>query len=120
MPIYEFVCESCGHEFEQILAFSATKMPNCPACQSEHVRRQMSRPAIHFKGSGWYINDSKVASKVSANGTEKEKSGTSEGNSGETLPSGGSGDGNGATESKSNESKSEVKTTASSESTKVE
>jgi len=119
MPIYEFVCESCGHEFEQILAFSATKMPNCPSCQSEEVRRQMSRPAIHFKGSGWYINDSKVASKVSANGVDKEKDGSSEGSSSEASPSGGASESNGAAASNSSESKESGKTVNKSESTKA-
>lgn len=119
MPIYEFICESCSHEFEQILAFSATKMPNCPVCQSERVHRQMSRPAIHFKGSGWYITDSKVASKGSANGSDKEKSTSSEGSSGEATSSPGTGEGGGTTESKSSESKDEIKATPKSESTKT-
>ncbi|MBX3013880.1 MAG: zinc ribbon domain-containing protein [Caldilineaceae bacterium] len=70
MPIYEFVCRNCHHEFEQILSFSATSMPNCPNCSSSEVERRVGRPAIHFKGSGWYITDSK-ASKDSANATTK-------------------------------------------------
>ena len=61
MPIYEFICQACNHEFEQIVSFSATKLPHCPACHSEQVHRQLSRPAIHFKGSGWYITDSKAS-----------------------------------------------------------
>ncbi len=69
MPIYEFLCQNCGHEFEQILPFSAQGTPSCPVCQSVQVVRRMGRPAIHFKGSGWYINDSKT-SKDSANGTD--------------------------------------------------
>lgn len=77
MPIYEFVCQACGHEFEQIVPFSATTLPRCSVCQSEQVQRQLSRPAIHFKGSGWYITDSK-ASKTSANGNDGEKAGAAE------------------------------------------
>ena len=68
MPIYEFLCQSCGHEFERILPFSAQSTPPCPQCKSEQVVRQMGRPAIHFKGSGWYINDSKTV-KESATGS---------------------------------------------------
>lgn len=68
MPIYEFVCQSCGNEFEKILSFSAQTMPHCPKCNSQQVERQVGRPAIHFKGSGWYITDSK-ASKDSSNGS---------------------------------------------------
>jgi putative FmdB family regulatory protein len=69
MPIYEFLCQSCEHEFEQILPFSAQSTPHCPQCKSNQVARQVGRPAIHFKGSGWYINDSKRG-KDSANGSE--------------------------------------------------
>jgi len=68
MPIYEFVCQDCGHEFELIQSFSDASIPQCPVCHSEGVMRRVGRPAIHFKGSGWYITDSKKASKASANG----------------------------------------------------
>lgn len=68
MPIYEFLCRNCGNEFEKILPFSAQTVPHCPQCKSDQVERQMGRPAIHFKGSGWYITDSK-AGKESAHGS---------------------------------------------------
>jgi len=70
MPIYEFVCRECGHEFEKILAFSATTTPVCSNCGANNVDRRIGRPAIHFKGSGWYINDSKKDSaKKAKNGS---------------------------------------------------
>ena len=79
MPIYEFICGSCDHEFEQIVSFSAATAPACPACAGNEVKRRMSKPAIHFKGSGWYITDSKTDGKKSngngANGGEKSKDG---------------------------------------------
>ncbi len=74
MPIYEFVCQSCANEFERIQSFSDSSTPACPNCSSANVERQLGKPAIHFKGSGWYINDSKKAAKESANG--QSKSGT--------------------------------------------
>lgn len=78
MPIYEFACQHCGNEFEKILSFSAQTIPHCPKCNSQTVERRVGRPAIHFKGSGWYITDSK-AKKDSSNGssaktTEKSES----------------------------------------------
>lgn len=68
MPIYEFACQDCGHEFEIIQSFSDNSTPACPNCQGRHVQRRLSAPAIHFKGSGWYITDSKNAAKGSATG----------------------------------------------------
>ncbi len=87
VPIYEFVCQSCANEFEHIQSFSDSRMPVCPQCQSVQVVRRMGRPAIHFKGSGWYINDSKKKSseskdknnvKVAEDGSETKKETTTE------------------------------------------
>ena len=72
MPLYEYLCGDCGTAFEAIQSFSATATPICPNCQSSNVSRMLSRPAIHFKGSGWYITDSKNTGKQSANGAGKE------------------------------------------------
>jgi len=75
MPLYEFVCGDCNTQFEAIQSFSATTQPNCPVCHSNNVTRLLSKPAIHFKGSGWYITDSKNSGKQSANGTAKGSNG---------------------------------------------
>ncbi len=77
MPIYEFACQDCGHEFEQIQSFSDSSTPACPNCQGRHVQRRLSPPAIHFKGSGWYITDSKNAGKSSATAPKASDSGKS-------------------------------------------
>lgn len=78
MPIYEFICQSCGNEFEQIRSFSDSSMSECTSCGSEQVVRRVGRPAIHFKGSGWYITDSKKGdsknSRESSSGTSSVKS----------------------------------------------
>lgn len=73
MPIYEYNCSGCGTDFEKLMSFSETTSPACPACDSTAVARQLGRPAIHFKGSGWYITDSKSSSKESANGGKNSK-----------------------------------------------
>lgn len=43
MPIYEFQCKSCGHQFEE-LVFRATEADDlvCPGCKSKKVHKLMS------------------------------------------------------------------------------
>ncbi len=86
MPIYELACKECGNQYERIVSFSSTVLPACPACRSADVSRLPSKPAIHFKGSGWYITDSKnedkkkkaAAQKTESNGSGPEKAKESE------------------------------------------
>ena len=66
MPIYEYECLNCGITFEKRQSFSDVPKADCPNGHSE-TRRLLAAPAIVFKGSGFYVNDSK--SKNSANGT---------------------------------------------------
>ncbi len=42
MPIYEYSCAECGHEFEEIL-FKEGETVTCPRCQSREARKLMSR-----------------------------------------------------------------------------
>lgn len=56
MPLYEYRCKQCGHQFEKIQSFSAPEEKVCPACGGE-VERLISAPAFQFKGAGWYVND---------------------------------------------------------------
>lgn len=53
MPIYEYRCESCGHQFEKMVKIGA-ETPPCPACEAANVRKMVSAPSFHLKGSGWY------------------------------------------------------------------
>ena len=57
MPLYEYRCENCGHQFEKIQRFSDDPITVCPSCGSGPVVKLLSSPAIQFKGSGWYITD---------------------------------------------------------------
>ena len=76
MPLYEYRCKKCGHQFEKIQSFTAPDEKECPVCKGE-VERLISAPAIQFKGSGWYVND--YAGKGRAKSAEKssESSGDS-------------------------------------------
>src|ERR1051325_10729652 len=57
MPLYEYSCENCGHQFERIQKFSDPPVETCPKCGGGPVRKLVSSPAFQFKGSGWYVTD---------------------------------------------------------------
>ncbi len=48
MPIYEYVCEACGQEFEKMVRFSdVDSAPVCPVCGSKETHKQISRVAAN-------------------------------------------------------------------------
>jgi putative FmdB family regulatory protein len=57
MPLYEYQCGACDKRFEVIQKFSDPPVEICKVCGKGPVQRLQSSPAIHFKGSGWYITD---------------------------------------------------------------
>ena len=65
MPIYEYECLTCGIKFEKRQSFSDEPKADCPNGHSG-TRRLLATPAIVFKGSGFYVTDSR--GKNSANG----------------------------------------------------
>jgi putative FmdB family regulatory protein len=56
MPIYEYRCLDCSHEFELIQKFSDPPLEECPSCPGT-VQKLISRSAFHLKGNGWYVTD---------------------------------------------------------------
>ncbi len=46
MPIYEYTCGDCGHEFEAFLR-KETDAAACPTCQSGDLKRGLSTPSVH-------------------------------------------------------------------------
>lgn len=59
MPTYQYACPDCGLEFERQQKFTDEPIKRCPKCGKKHVYRVVSKVAVTFKGSGWYITDSK-------------------------------------------------------------
>ncbi|WP_041623454.1 FmdB family zinc ribbon protein [Spirochaeta thermophila] len=70
MPTYEYECTSCGHVFEAFQSISEEPIRECPECGNT-VRRLISGgTGVIFKGSGFYVTDSK---KNSSSSEKKEK-----------------------------------------------
>lgn len=56
MPLYEYLCASCGERFEVIEKFSDSPLVTHAGCGGA-VERLVSASALQFKGSGWYVTD---------------------------------------------------------------
>ena len=54
MPIYEYGCQQCGHDFEEMQKFRDPPGERCPKCGSLEAQRKVSVSAFHLKGGGWY------------------------------------------------------------------
>lgn len=58
MPTYDYICDSCRHEFEAFESIKANPQTVCPVCGAESLRRKIGPgAAILFKGSGFYQTD---------------------------------------------------------------
>ena len=77
MPIYEYRCSACGHEFEILQKISDQPLTECPACGKSALAKLVSAAGFQLKGSGWYVTDFRDGSK-SKKDAEKGKSSKTE------------------------------------------
>jgi putative FmdB family regulatory protein len=74
MPTYDYVCDSCQHEFEAFEPITADPQRVCPECHQESLRRKLGPgAAILFKGSGFYQTDYRSESYKKAAKSEKSE-----------------------------------------------
>ena len=58
MPTYDYVCDACGHAFEEFQYIKEEPLRKCPECKKLKLRRLIGAgAAIVFKGSGFYQTD---------------------------------------------------------------
>ena len=57
MPTYEYVCEECGHHFDEFQSITAEPLKSCPKCQGKVRRLIGGGNGFLFKGNGFYITD---------------------------------------------------------------
>jgi len=74
MPTYQYQCDDCGHSFDRFQKFSEDALTTCPACGGP-IRRVIGNVGVVFKGSGWYINDSRPKASESAPAGDAAKPG---------------------------------------------
>jgi putative FmdB family regulatory protein len=67
VPVYEYRCTNCGHRTDILHGIMQPGPKFCPACGAEGtMRKTISAPSIHFKGSGWAKKDRASATKTKA------------------------------------------------------
>jgi len=57
MPLYDYDCLACGRRIEVIHGVHAPGPTHCPNCGAGPLKKAISAPAVHFKGSGWAKRD---------------------------------------------------------------
>ena len=53
MPIYEYRCSICNHQFESLQKVGARALRKCPECSGK-LEKLVSRTSFHLKGGGWF------------------------------------------------------------------
>ena len=76
MPIYEYVCDNCGHDLEVIQKVSEEPLLCCPSCEQDALRKKISAAGFRLKGGGWYETDFKSGKKKNVSASDKDKSGS--------------------------------------------
>ncbi len=91
MPLYTYRCNECGYQFDRQQRMSDAPLTDCPTCNGR-VRRVVNAVGVVFKGSGFYITDSrngKNASLTTSSGetpTTADKGASSEKTATSTSP----------------------------------
>ena len=72
MPIYEYVCQKCGHHLEVMQKMSDKPLSRCPVCRGK-LEKVFSQTNFQLKGSGWYVSDYGGRGKADAEKAEKSE-----------------------------------------------
>jgi putative FmdB family regulatory protein len=95
MPTYDYRCVDCGLEVEVAHGIHDRGPSTCGSCGGV-MRKAVSTPAIHFKGSGWAKKDARAAAKVAPASTSVATTDTKSGEAGAATASGSEGKAEGA------------------------
>jgi putative FmdB family regulatory protein len=76
MPTYEYACRDCGEHLEVVQSFKDDPLTECGRCGGA-LRKVFSAAGIIFKGSGYYVTDSRSKSGKGGDGAESSGSAAS-------------------------------------------
>jgi len=72
MPRFDFRCRTCASVFEAEVRFGSKRLPSCPACGGT-TEKLIAPPTIHFKGSGFFVTDSRKTEEKKTSPAKKEE-----------------------------------------------
>ena len=81
MPIYEYLCSSCGFQKEYLRKVSDPLLSVCPECSKVTFGKMLTTAGFQLKGGGWYATDFKNSGAAPAAKTDSETGARSEGKS---------------------------------------
>jgi putative FmdB family regulatory protein len=84
MPVYEYRCRTCEHQFEIQQSITDDNLTECPECGGD-LRKVFAPVGIAFKGSGFYKNDARSGSSSKSTSTSGSGTGSGSGDSGSTA-----------------------------------
>ena len=102
LPIYDYACKACGHEFEREQRIHDAPVRKCPGCGKLQAKRPISRTSFVLKGGGWF-NDLYASGKPKPKPEAKSESG------GKTGDKGGKDGGKGAKDGKAKSAKGKAR-----------
>ncbi|WP_336248874.1 FmdB family zinc ribbon protein [Stomatohabitans albus] len=76
MPTYDYACLDNGHVFEARQSFSEPALTACVICGGP-VRKKFSAAGIVFKGSGYYVNDTRKPDSSSSDSSSSSSTSSS-------------------------------------------
>lgn len=79
MPRYDYLCSACVRRFEVLHGVNDEGPTSCPLCGEGPVRKAITAPAVHYKGSGWAKKERRSpapsgAAKASSDGSSSSDS----------------------------------------------
>ena len=77
MPTYEYACRDCGEHLEVVQSFKDDPLTECGRCGGS-LRKVFSAAGIIFKGSGYYVTDSRKAAQKQSESSGSSSRSTSE------------------------------------------
>lgn len=90
MPVYDYDCAACGRRFEVVHGVHVEGPTSCPLCGKGPVRKAISAPAIHYKGSGWAKKERRATvtsgAKSGTDGASGDEAGSKTGDASSDAP----------------------------------